>query len=62
MKREREFKVITLGESGVGKTSIINRICDETFNEYEKSTNLIDVKYFVRDYPKKKYEIEFYII
>ena len=29
--KEREFKIITLGESGVGKTSLINRICKEFY-------------------------------
>lgn len=33
-----EYNIITLGESGVGKTSIINRYVDDTFNNDEIST------------------------
>ena len=36
---ERDLNVITLGETGVGKTSIINRLKDDTFNENESSTD-----------------------
>ena len=33
-----EFKIITLGDSGVGKTSIINRFINDSFNNDEKLT------------------------
>ena len=35
----RDLNVITLGETGVGKTSIINRLKDDSFNENESSTD-----------------------
>ena len=35
---EKDIKVITLGESGVGKTSIINRIKGDGFNEAQLPT------------------------
>ncbi len=35
----RDLNVITLGETGVGKTSIINRLKDDSFNENEYSTS-----------------------
>ena len=38
MEKEKEIKIITLGASGVGKTSIIKRIVDGNFNMFENST------------------------
>jgi len=32
------FKIITLGDSGVGKTSIINRYTNDNFNDTNIST------------------------
>ena len=33
-----EYKVIIIGDAYVGKTSILNRYCNQTFNENEEST------------------------
>ena len=52
--KEREFKIITLGESGVGKTSLINRICKEFYVECVDSTFASSNNIVVREYPKKK--------
>ena len=38
MEKEKEIKIITLGASGVGKTSIIKRIVEGEFSMYENST------------------------
>lgn len=38
MDSNYEFTVVTLGESSVGKTSITQRYCTETFEEKRKST------------------------
>ena len=35
---KKEIKIITLGDTGVGKTSIINRIYRNEFNDEEIST------------------------
>ena len=35
---EREIKVALIGNSGVGKTCIIQRFKDNTFNDYSDST------------------------
>ena len=37
-KVDFEFKIITLGNSGAGKTSIIKRFVDDVFDEYQLST------------------------
>ena len=34
----KEFKIITLGDSGVGKTSIIKRFCENKFDDNNQST------------------------
>ena len=51
MKNEVEIKIITLGASGVGKTSLIKRIKFGTFAEKNEAT--LGVDYFV---VKKKYK------
>ena len=51
MKNEVEIKIITLGASGVGKTSLIKRIKFGTFAEKNEAT--LGVDYFV---VKKKYQ------
>ena len=37
-REQRDINVITLGETGVGKTSIIQRLKDDSFNENQQST------------------------
>ena len=39
--REKDINIITLGENGVGKTSIIKRIRDERFDDKEEPTLFI---------------------
>ena len=41
------FKIITLGNSGVGKTSIINRYANNTFNDCRAST--IGVNFVIKE-------------
>lgn len=36
------YKVVLLGELGVGKTSLFRRLKDNTFDEYQTSTTGID--------------------
>ena len=51
---EKIIKIITLGESAVGKTSIIKRIkCKEKFDENLNPTILIEVFSIKRKYEKK---------
>ena len=40
---EKEINVITLGDQGVGKTSIIQRFKDDTFSDDKNVTLGIDV-------------------
>ena len=49
----KNIKIITLGPSGVGKTSIINRIIQKNFHENQISTVAIDKSYITKKYTKK---------
>ena len=51
--KKKTINVITLGDSNVGKTSIIQRIKDGTFNEYVKATVYLDNFIIERKYEKK---------
>lgn len=44
MSKERTCKILILGESKVGKSSILNRFCDKTFSEVLPPTLGIDYK------------------
>jgi len=52
------FRIITLGNSGVGKTSIINRYTKNVFNDNNSST--IGINFFIKELyiNKKKVEIK----
>ena len=57
MEREVKISVITLGDSGVGKTSIIKRIYDGTFQDVMFSTFGIGDFFVRRKYLKKNIQI-----
>jgi Ras-related protein Rab-5C len=46
---ERSFKVVILGCSAVGKSSIMKRLTDDLFNESEEST--IGAAFYAKKYP-----------
>ena len=52
-------KVVLVGESGVGKTSIINRYLNNTYNENQKSTFAPEFKNKVLNYPEYNKSISF---
>ena len=52
-------KVVLVGESGVGKTSIINRYLNNTYNENQKSTFAPKFKNKVLKYPEYNKSISF---
>ena len=52
-ERDIKINIITLGACGVGKTSIINRIKDGTFQDYYKATVGLDYFDITRKYEKK---------
>ena len=43
-KKGPGFKIITLGDAAVGKTSIVSRLVDEKFSSHHISTLGIDMK------------------
>ena len=53
---EKTMKIITLGPSSVGKTSIIERIINRKFDINEKPTVGFVVKSIKKFYKKKKFE------
>ena len=40
----REAKMLIVGQGGVGKTQIANRLCHDTYNEHEPKTEGIDIQ------------------
>ncbi len=50
-KDEKAIKVILLGESGVGKTSIIRRYINNEFSQYSEST--LGTNFLVKEIVKK---------
>ena len=54
---DKEFKIITLGEKGVGRTSLLKRIVNNDFDENEPTSLGISFLYKIIDY-KKKFEIK----
>ena len=53
MEKIKKIKIITLGASGVGKTSIINRIVRNEFNANQITTVGIEKNSIERTYKKK---------
>ena len=54
MNRDRNIKIITLGETGVGKTSIIHRICKNEFKEHVPPIYGFDEEELTKEYNKEK--------
>ena len=54
MEKKVKISVITLGDTGVGKTSIIKRIHDDSFQELMFSTHGMSDFFIERNYTKKK--------
>ena len=52
-----EIKIITLGDTEVGKTSILKRIVDGTFNQQMVSTIGMDKMLYPFEYKLKKIKI-----
>ena len=56
-KNEKDINIITLGETGVGKTSILNRLRNDSFHDNETSSNLINIFIQQKKYEKRKLTI-----
>ena len=57
MEKKVKISVITLGDKGVGKTSIIKRIHDDSFQELMFSTHGMSDFFIERNYTKKNIKI-----
>jgi len=57
MEKQVKISVITLGDTGVGKTSIIKRIHDDSFQELMFSTHGMSDFFIERNYTKKNIKI-----
>ena len=57
MEKQVKISVITLGDTGVGKTSIIKRIHDDSFQELMFSTYGMSDFFIERNYTKKNIKI-----
>ena len=57
MEKQVKISVITLGDTGVGKTSIIKRIHDDSFQELMFSTHGMSDFFIERNYIKKNIKI-----
>jgi len=55
-----EAKVLFVGDGGVGKTSIINRLLFNCYNEQEDKTEGIEIKNFVFQKNKEKIKLNFW--
>ena len=53
----REAKMIFIGEGGVGKTSLMHRLVDDSFDEDEKETHGVNIEKFRFDYEDKNIKI-----
>lgn len=51
------FKVIILGDSGVGKTAVLNRFTDGDFRETDVSTIGVDFKIKIIDVEGKRIKL-----
>ena len=51
------FKVIILGDSGVGKTAVLNRFTDGDFRETDVSTIGVDFKIKIIDIEGKRIKL-----
>jgi len=52
------FKIILIGDSGVGKSSIVNVYCDENFSDSLQSTIGVDFKIKTVDVNNKKIKLQ----
>lgn len=55
------FKVIFVGDSGIGKTSVINRYVNEYFNQYNQMTMQCSFQSKVVQIPRSKKEVRLHV-
>ena len=58
----KRYKIVLLGDTGVGKTSIFNRYCKNKFESNYNSTIGVDFEVKKIEYKKKDYSIEIFDI
>ncbi|PRP87110.1 hypothetical protein PROFUN_01372 [Planoprotostelium fungivorum] len=53
-------RILVLGDSGVGKTSLVHLVCHESVNERPPQTIGVNVELMIHEYNDKPYIIEFF--
>ena len=55
---QNELKIIVIGNSGAGKTSLVNKWIKGTFSEVYKATIVSEFSYKIYEYNQKFYRIQ----
>ena len=53
-----QCRIVIIGDTSVGKTSILNQLIDQTFQEYEQTTVGANYQLYVEEIDGKKVEIQ----
>ena len=58
-ERATKYSIVSLGNYGVGKTSLLERLIDDRFSEIHSSTIGFDIKFYNVKFRNKEYKLSF---